>query len=127
MSFAVVLEGMTLIAYVVILAGGKQKRESGWGVLSGLHVLCAALQCAGMAIIVSDVSLWLFESQWRPKRRESLNKPYAALEADTYIFLFLDRPTSTTTTTASSPAGNSTPPGSSAPSAGPSHFFSPQG
>lgn len=53
MSFAVVLEGMTLIAYVVILAGGKQKRESGWKVLSGLHVCCAALQCAGMAIIVS--------------------------------------------------------------------------
>lgn len=57
MSFAVVLEGMTLIAYVVILAGGKQKRESGWRVLSGLHVCCAALQCAGMAIIVSHLNL----------------------------------------------------------------------
>lgn len=52
MSFAVVLEGMTLIAYVVILAGGKQKRERGWKVLCGLHLLVAAFQCAGMAIIV---------------------------------------------------------------------------
>ena len=56
MSFAVVLEGMTLIAYMVILAGGKQKREAGWGVLSGLHVVCAVLQCAGMAIIVSSIN-----------------------------------------------------------------------
>ena len=53
MSFAVVLEGMTLITYIVILAGGKQKRESGWKILCGLHVLCGALQLAGMAIIVS--------------------------------------------------------------------------
>ena len=58
MSFAVVLEGMTLIAYMVILAGGKQKREAGWGILSGLHVVCAALQCAGMAIIVSHLSVY---------------------------------------------------------------------
>ncbi len=53
MSFAVVIEGMTLIAYLVILAGGKQKRENGWRVLCGLHLVLAALQCAGMAIIVS--------------------------------------------------------------------------
>ncbi|KAK3173440.1 hypothetical protein OEA41_006769 [Lepraria neglecta] len=51
MSFAIVLEGMTLITYIVILAGGKQKRESGWKILCGLHVLCGALQLAGMAII----------------------------------------------------------------------------
>ena len=53
MSFAIVLEGMTFIAYLVILAGGKQKRESGWKVLSGLHFIVGALQLAGMAIIVS--------------------------------------------------------------------------
>ena len=53
LSFAVVLEGMTLITYVVILVGGKQKRESGWKILAGLHVLCGAIQCAAMAIIVS--------------------------------------------------------------------------
>lgn len=56
MSFAIVIEGMTLIAYIIILAGGKQKRESGWKVLAGLHVIVAALQVAAMAIIVSLMS-----------------------------------------------------------------------
>lgn len=53
MSFAVVIEGMTLIVYIVTLAGGKQKREQGWKVLSGLLVLVGLIQCAAMAIIVS--------------------------------------------------------------------------
>jgi len=53
MSFAVVMEGMTLIAYIVILAGGKQKREQGWKILSGLHFLVGALQLGSMAIVVS--------------------------------------------------------------------------
>jgi len=53
MSFAIVLEGMTLITYMVILSGGKQKRESGWKILSGLHFIVGALQLAGMALIVS--------------------------------------------------------------------------
>ena len=56
MSFAIVIEGMTLIAYIIILAGGKQKRESGWKILAGLHVIVAALQIAAMAIIVSLMS-----------------------------------------------------------------------
>src|SRR6266536_1014639 len=34
MSFAVVLEGMTLIAYLVILTGDKQRREFGWRILA---------------------------------------------------------------------------------------------
>ncbi|KAM0800865.1 hypothetical protein BDR22DRAFT_880729 [Usnea florida] len=51
MSFTVVLEGMTLITYLVLLIGGKQKRESGWKVLAGLHFLCGSVECAGMAII----------------------------------------------------------------------------
>lgn len=53
MSFAVVIEGMNLIVYIIILAGGKQKRESAWKFLAGLHVIAAALQIAAMAIIVS--------------------------------------------------------------------------
>lgn len=52
MSFAVVIEGMTLVVYIVTLAGGKQKREQGWRVLSGLLVLVGLIQCAAMAIIV---------------------------------------------------------------------------
>ncbi|MCJ1362865.1 hypothetical protein MMC16_001971 [Acarospora aff. strigata] len=51
MSFAVVIEGMTLIAYLVILAGGKQKRETGWKILSTLLLLAGLVQFAGMAII----------------------------------------------------------------------------
>ncbi len=53
MSFTVVIEGMTLIAYLVVLAGGKQKRESGWKILSTLLLLAGVVQCAGMALIVS--------------------------------------------------------------------------
>ena len=52
-SFTIVLEGMTLITYIVVLVGGKQKRESGWKILAGLHFLCGAMGGAGMAIIVS--------------------------------------------------------------------------
>ncbi|KUJ15730.1 uncharacterized protein LY89DRAFT_618302 [Mollisia scopiformis] len=51
MSFAAVLELATLVAYVVVLAGGKQKRENGWKVLTFLLVLVGALQCASMAIV----------------------------------------------------------------------------
>ncbi|KAI9671904.1 MAG: hypothetical protein M1817_003450 [Caeruleum heppii] len=56
MSFAVVLEGMTLVAYITILAGGRQKRETGWKVLSSLLLFIAVVQCAGVAIIVSLAS-----------------------------------------------------------------------
>lgn len=55
MSFAVVIEGMTLIAFIVVLVGGKQKREQGWTVVSGLLLLAGLIQCAGMAIIVSSL------------------------------------------------------------------------
>ncbi|KAI9727784.1 MAG: hypothetical protein M1834_007931 [Cirrosporium novae-zelandiae] len=51
MSFAVVIEGMTLIAYIVILAGGKQKRETGWKILVVLLGLGGAILCAAMAIV----------------------------------------------------------------------------
>lgn len=64
MNFAVVLEGMTLITYMVILSGGKQKRESGWKILSGLHFIVGALQLAGMSIIVSH-PMWQLRDQIR--------------------------------------------------------------
>jgi len=51
MSFAVVIEGVTLTAFVVMIAGGKQKRESGWKMMSTLLVLVGALQLTGMALI----------------------------------------------------------------------------
>lgn len=53
MSFAVVMEGVTLIAFLVVIAGGRQKREQGWKVLTGLLLLAGMVQCAGMALIVS--------------------------------------------------------------------------
>ena len=52
MSFAIVLEGMTLIAYTVILAGGIQKRTTGWKILSGLLLLVGAIQLTAMALMV---------------------------------------------------------------------------
>ena len=52
MSFAVVMEGMTLITFVVVIAGGKQKRESGWKILTGLLILVALIQCTAMALVV---------------------------------------------------------------------------
>lgn len=52
MSFAIVMEGMTLIAFLVVIAGGKQRREKGWKVLSGMLLLAGMIQCAGMALIV---------------------------------------------------------------------------
>ena len=53
MSFAVVLEGMTIAAFAILLVGGKQKREQGWGVLTILVALAAFVQAIGMALMVS--------------------------------------------------------------------------
>jgi len=52
MSFAVVIEGMTVAAFVILLAGGKQRREQGWGVLAILTALAAFVQAAAMALMV---------------------------------------------------------------------------
>ena len=53
MSLAVVLEGMTLIAFVVMLAGGKQKRETGWRLVCAFLCIVGVVQCAAMSFIVS--------------------------------------------------------------------------
>jgi hypothetical protein len=52
MSFTAVLELATLVAYVVVILGGKQKREGGWRVLAGMLLLIGLVQCASMAIVV---------------------------------------------------------------------------
>lgn len=91
MNVGAVMEFVTVIAFVVILMGGKQKREGGWRILSFLLVIVAVLQCAGMAIVVS---LPIYRSLER-KGRVNANK-------------FTNRPTSTTMIqTASSSAGPS--------------------
>lgn len=51
MSLAAVLELVTLVAYVVVILGGKQKRETGWRVLALMLVLVGLVQCASMSIV----------------------------------------------------------------------------
>ncbi|SRR6266480_4411158 len=53
MSFAVIIELATLIAYTVIILGEKRRREFGWKVVCGLLAIGAIVQCASMAIVVS--------------------------------------------------------------------------
>lgn len=60
MSFAVVIEGMTIAAFVILLAGGKQRREQGWGVLAILTAVAALVQAGGMALIA-----YLYENDER--------------------------------------------------------------
>jgi hypothetical protein len=59
MSFAVVAELATLVGFLVILAGGRVKREGGWKVLGGLLAAVAAAQFVGMAVVVSFVCPFL--------------------------------------------------------------------
>jgi hypothetical protein len=52
MSAAAAFELVTLVTFVMLIIGGKQKRERGWRVLTFLLVLVGILQCAAMAIVV---------------------------------------------------------------------------
>ncbi|KAL4920900.1 hypothetical protein BDW62DRAFT_198352 [Aspergillus aurantiobrunneus] len=60
MSFAVVLEAMSVFAYLIILTGGKSLRESGWKALSIMILLSAAVQAASMSLVA-----YLFENEAR--------------------------------------------------------------
>ena len=53
MSFAVVLQGLSIVSYLIIISGSKPLRESGWKALSLAIGLSAAVQAASMAIVVS--------------------------------------------------------------------------
>jgi hypothetical protein len=53
MSFAVVIEGMTIAAFLILIIGGKQRREQGWGVMALLALIAALVQACAMALIVS--------------------------------------------------------------------------
>lgn len=44
---------MTFVAFVVILAGGKQMRETGWKLLTVFLVLIGLVQAGGMGLVVS--------------------------------------------------------------------------
>jgi len=51
MSFAAVLELSTIVIYAMVLLGGKQKRETGWRILTFMLMLVGIIQCAAMAIV----------------------------------------------------------------------------
>jgi len=51
MSFTAVLELAVIVAYIVIIAGGKQKRAVGWKLLDIMLVIVAVAQCGAMAIV----------------------------------------------------------------------------
>jgi hypothetical protein len=53
MSLATVVELATLVGFLVVMAGGRLKREKGWKVLTPLAVSVASIQFAAMGIVVS--------------------------------------------------------------------------
>jgi hypothetical protein len=52
MSFAVLLELATLVAYIIVILGGQQLRQYGWKVVVSLLAAIVLVQCSSMAIIV---------------------------------------------------------------------------
>ncbi len=60
MSFAAVFELVTLVAFIVVIIGGKQKRENGWRVLALMCGIVGVVLCASVSIVVS-VPLKMFE------------------------------------------------------------------
>jgi len=51
MSIAALLELVTIVAYGVILVGGKQKRQNGWKVLVFLLSVAGLAQVAATAVV----------------------------------------------------------------------------
>lgn len=68
MSFAVVLEGMSIVAYIIVLGGGKRLRENGWRILSLLIILSAVVQAAGMSLVVSSAPVFIL-ARWKDERQ----------------------------------------------------------
>lgn len=64
LSFATIVELATLITFLVVMAGGKYKRETGWRLIGGFLLADAAVEFAGMGLVVSsgtfDFSYFLF-------------------------------------------------------------------
>ncbi|KAK3070898.1 hypothetical protein LTR53_009643 [Teratosphaeriaceae sp. CCFEE 6253] len=51
MNFSIVIELACVVAYIVILVGGRSSREAGWQVLASLLGLVAAGQMIAMALV----------------------------------------------------------------------------
>lgn len=107
MSFSVIVELALLVAYAVVILGGKQKRDQGWKIVCSLLAVAAAAQCASMAVVVSAAacsSAWTLCTSGRQAGNRTDESFY--------------RPASSTATIDSSLAGPSTGHGSCVPSAG---------
>jgi len=60
MNFSVVLELATLVAFGVVLLGGRSNREGGWKMCVGLLGVVVVCQVAAMGIVVSFAPpLWM--------------------------------------------------------------------
>jgi len=55
LSLAGVLEVVTIVVFVIVLAGGVRKREEGWKALVGLMALVAGLQVAVVSIVAYEL------------------------------------------------------------------------
>ncbi|EED20384.1 conserved hypothetical protein [Talaromyces stipitatus ATCC 10500] len=83
MTFAVVLMSLAIVAYIIILSGGKRLRETGWGVLSTIIILSVAVQVASMALIA-----YLFDNDERFFVGWQLDKSFAFCTVSWCISLF---------------------------------------
>jgi len=57
MNFSIIIELAALVAYIVILMGGRGTREVGWKILSPLLVVVAASQLVAMTLVVRIVQM----------------------------------------------------------------------
>jgi len=59
MSFATVAELAAIVGFLIIMAGGRVKRQGGWKILGGLLAAVAAAEFVGMAVVVSLAASYL--------------------------------------------------------------------
>ncbi|KAK2070027.1 hypothetical protein P8C59_004562 [Phyllachora maydis] len=72
MSFAAAVELAAVVGFLVIVAGGKRRRETGWRILGVLVAVVAALQFAATALVAYvfendgqfTVPGWRLDSSW---------------------------------------------------------------
>jgi hypothetical protein len=83
MSLSIVLELATCVAYIVIIAGGKQRRDQGWKILIGLLAIGSAAQCACMAMVVSIHSISGYPLPISGQISSHLTEHHTVLSTDT--------------------------------------------
>jgi hypothetical protein len=53
MSFSVIIELATMVAFIVIILSGKKTRDYGWKIVCSLLAVSVLTQCVSMSIVVS--------------------------------------------------------------------------